>query len=517
MDKNEMNKKSYKGIYIGGALIALVIIIVSGIFVWKNVRTKQYTTYMEDAQKYVEMEDYAKAIVSYKSAIDVNEKQIQPYECLGEVYTVLKQYSNARVIYQKGYTITGSERLNLLYVKLDGLVDGQDSAALSSNMIGSGSNSTWNDGLISDIGSYNFLGYKNRYGEGTISVSGDKCKIVYQQLGATAVYENKEGKNVFDSLNGIPYEGAVPSYLVFSDLTTVFNDCPNGISVDDIESIIGIAPVVISEGNGYVVKFTYLACEFSIACDAEGNVANQYAANKVVPLVLGATKNLGAVTGNVVDAMTGNGLEGVSIILVKASTGKEAAETVTDVNGDFVIQAEGGDYLLSFEMDGYVEEEINITVTNNLTVESGVKALSPELENGEWRIVLEWNGEPRDLDAHLLTNDYHVYFSNTNGQSGDESANLDVDDMDGYGPETITVSSMNKNTTYKFFVHDFTNGSKTDSKALENSEAIVKLYMPDGKMHQFTVPGGSGTYWDVFEISNGKVRENGTISSTQPN
>lgn len=514
MRKNEMNKKSHRGLYIGGAIVAFAIIAVCGIFVWKNIKSKQYTTYMENAQKYVETGDYTNAIVSYESAIKVNEKQIRPYEGLGEVYTVLKQYSSARVIYQKGYAVTGSERLNYMYMKLDGLVDGQDMSNVTVTMEGNGSNGEWNDGLISQLGTFNFTNYKEKYGSGQIATSGSSCKIVYQELSATVVYENKEGKNVFDSSSGTPYEGAVPSYLVFNDLTTIFYGCENGMTLDAIQAISGVTPVVLEENNGYIVSFTYLSCDFSIECDAAGTIANQYASNKVVPLAKSATKTLGTAAGNVVDATTGYALEKVSVQLKKISNGEIVATAVTNASGDFSIQAEGGDYTLCFVMDGYVEEEISVSISNNLTEQVGVKAMSPELANGEWRIVLEWNGEPKDLDAHLITSSYHVFFGNPNGQNGDESVNLDVDDTDGYGPETITISSMNKDTTYRFYVHDFSNAATGDSSELEKSDAVVKLYMPNGDVYQYDVPAGKGVLWNVFEISNGKVKEIGDMKTS---
>ncbi|MDD4370176.1 MAG: hypothetical protein PHD56_03725 [Anaerostipes sp.] len=62
-------------------------------------------------------------------------------------------------------------------------------------------------------------------------------------------------------------------------------------------------------------------------------------------------------------------------------------------------------------------------------------------------VVLSWNDKPADLDSHLFTprkssgnevKDCHIWF----GRKDDSSKNsLDVDDTDGYGPETITIKN----------------------------------------------------------------------------
>lgn len=39
------------------------------------------------------------------------------------------------------------------------------------------------------------------------------------------------------------------------------------------------------------------------------------------------------------------------------------------------------------------------------------------------------------------------------------------------------------------------------------SEAVVKLYLSNGEMMQYSVPSGTGTVWNVFNIVNGEVKE----------
>ena len=121
------------------------------------------------------------------------------------------------------------------------------------------------------------------------------------------------------------------------------------------------------------------------------------------------------------------------------------------------------------------------------------------------RIVLEWGATPNDLDSHLegATKDgeeVNIYFGNTIAVSGSNTiAQLDVDDIDGYGPETITLSKPDG--TYRYRVHRFSlNGS------LGMSGAVVKVYSGSSEPITITVPSDCDEWWDVFTIENGEIK-----------
>ena len=77
-------------------------------------------------------------------------------------------------------------------------------------------------------------------------------------------------------------------------------------------------------------------------------------------------------------------------------------------------------------------------------------------------------------------------------------AELDVDDRNGYGPETTTIYA---DGSYRFRVNDFTN-----SGDIAESGAEVKIYLPgQAQPTVFTVPDGEGNWWDVCWIENGKI------------
>jgi uncharacterized protein YfaP (DUF2135 family) len=136
-----------------------------------------------------------------------------------------------------------------------------------------------------------------------------------------------------------------------------------------------------------------------------------------------------------------------------------------------------------------------------MTTESADFVISPELEEGQIRIVLEWGATPRDLDSYLLGTasdglDVEVYYGS---RINSGVAELDVDDMDGYGPETTTIYDIHG--TYRFVVSDF-NGTG----AMGQSEATVKIYMPgESAPTTVSVPAEAQNSWTVCTINDGEL------------
>lgn len=127
-------------------------------------------------------------------------------------------------------------------------------------------------------------------------------------------------------------------------------------------------------------------------------------------------------------------------------------------------------------------------------------ALSPVMNNLDgMRVVLTWGETPADLDSHLAFPGNHVFFD---AQEGTD-ANLDVDDTDSYGPETITIERRHTGERYVYAVHDFTNGQDDakNSKALSMSHARVQVYVGQTLIRTYLVkPDTVATSWIVFGI-----------------
>ena len=103
-------------------------------------------------------------------------------------------------------------------------------------------------------------------------------------------------------------------------------------------------------------------------------------------------------------------------------------------------------------------------------------SMSPVLEAGQIRMVLNWGATPPDLDSHLLTPDiegstHHIYYANRGSYTAVPNAKLDTDDVNGYGPETITIGQLFTGT-YTYYIRNFTGGSD----GLKNSGAVAQVY-----------------------------------------
>ena len=142
-------------------------------------------------------------------------------------------------------------------------------------------------------------------------------------------------------------------------------------------------------------------------------------------------------------------------------------------------------------------------------------ALSPIMEELDgMRVVLSWGASPDDLDSHLSYPDNHIFFRHKTG----DDANLDVDDTDSYGPETITIDKKAQGKKYVYAVHNFSNGSELGNTRLSGiSNAKVYVYIGNSLVRTYLVPKGSkpGNVWVVFSIDeNGAFNDINQINNT---
>ena len=135
-------------------------------------------------------------------------------------------------------------------------------------------------------------------------------------------------------------------------------------------------------------------------------------------------------------------------------------------------------------------------------------SLSPVLPLKHVRLVLDWGKKPRDLDAHLIKknrNSYHISYRHKR-KAADGVAMLDRDDINGEGPETITVTSLDYNGEYEYNIEDYTNRMRKTSDKLSNSHAEVKVYGKGKLLHHFKVPENSkGNIWKVIKIKKNEI------------
>jgi hypothetical protein len=140
--------------------------------------------------------------------------------------------------------------------------------------------------------------------------------------------------------------------------------------------------------------------------------------------------------------------------------------------------------------------------------------LSPaDLVEGEWRVVLRWKTEPRDLDLHCIVSKdpKHIYFANKNAGGRNIHAKgkieLDTDERNGNGPETVTFTPL-KDRNYRFFVHNFSGeADPKNAVSMAKSGATITVFVGDSirefKVNEdpvFNSQGNPAAYWNVFEL-----------------
>lgn len=206
------------------------------------------------------------------------------------------------------------------------------------------------------------------------------------------------------------------------------------------------------------------------------------------------------IVGSIVDAVTGDPLRDVKVSITDYM--KQTRFTVTDKTGIFIFEVEVGQYKIDISKEEYIGTFANVQMGADETPREIVCALSPEIK--EFRIVLTWGSRPLDLDAHLSGPDpaggnFHIWYRNRYPIGGKDF--LDRDDMDKYGPETVTIYKPAVGN-YKYSVHDYSNKNSKRSKKLSRSNAHVFVYGQNKLLANFEVPYNfRGNCWHVFEIN----------------
>ncbi len=113
----------------------------------------------------------------------------------------------------------------------------------------------------------------------------------------------------------------------------------------------------------------------------------------------------------------------------------------------------------------------------------------------QYRIVLRWGTNPADLDSHLWLPEeptpFHVAWDAKGSLAAVPHAELDIDDITGVGPETITIGQV-KEGTYLYAVHHYS-GSGT----IGTSGATVEVYKGAALVASYDAPTEAEADWDA--------------------
>jgi hypothetical protein len=211
--------------------------------------------------------------------------------------------------------------------------------------------------------------------------------------------------------------------------------------------------------------------------------------------------------GTVVDATTGEGLASATLDIRFGSSLASTPLTSIDTgwDGSYSVLLEHGEYWVTVTKSDYVKEDFKVTITGSSVEQQEDFVVSSELAMDEIRIVLTWGPSPSDLDAHLtgsldVGTDIGVDFRNKQAYDvgGDLVADLDLDDTNGEGPETLTLHDPAG--SFEYYVQDY-----TFSGTMSDSHAQVKIYVGDDAPVVANVPEGIHNEWSVCRIEHGRV------------
>jgi len=314
---------------------------------------------------------------------------------------------------------------------------------------------------------------------------------------------------------------------------TTANGALEGV-ITDFVSDVGIEGVTVelvgedmsdtTDSNGaYKIEgipeghFTVLATGASYVVSVKSGVEIYANETTILNFRMTYSDAVGRISGQVTNAI--NGLP-VSDALVNI-IGENLVE-ITDTSGVYIIEnIPAGFYSINASSDGYYQgASFNVEIgADSLT--TAHFAMSPEFSEDNqdaMRIVLTWGEHPNDIDLHLKTPEingqfFHI-FSNLKGDSTNAPfVWLDRDDIDSYGPETVTIYEGHPGS-YHYYVHKY-----AGEGPLIASGAKVSIFTSDGLLQSFDVPViGEGIYWNVclIDAETGAVTPINLMQDAEP-
>ena len=313
---------------------------------------------------------------------------------------------------------------------------------------------------------------------------------------------------------------AVPVIIsLTADNTTVFPDGTVLLTCtaeDDDEDILtysweGTNGSLAPNGN----TATWTAPSDSGAHSISCTVNDEYGASDAATIAIEVVFNI-SVSGTILNAVDRSPVAN-ALVTISGQTG------TTNANGNYTIHNVGtGNHDAAGSSDGFCPFSAPFTIPDDYDGESFTYnfSMSPVLEAGQIRMVLNWGATPPDLDSHLLTPDiegstHHIYYSNVRSYTAVPYAKLDTDDVNGYGPETITISQLFTGT-YAYYIKNFTG----NSEGLKNSGAVAQIYSGESCTATIIeVPTDTdGLYWYVCNVdgASGDITVVNQIQSSAP-
>ena len=200
-------------------------------------------------------------------------------------------------------------------------------------------------------------------------------------------------------------------------------------------------------------------------------------------------------------------LPGVAIGGARTPAGAYEWTGTTDASGQLRVPLAAGTWYVTYRLKDYVSVERTETVireTNQLvttTLSISIEASGPS-DQRRIRIILNWGSrtdQVRDADSHATcvcqAPNAHVFYQNRQHVQMEHGLDLDLDDTDWGGPETITLRDPPPGS-YAYWVHNYSGPPAVLAKA----DVVVRVLFGDTAAGEFRVPpDAKGRTWRPFK------------------
>lgn len=511
-------KENKKVKIILSVLISLLILVIAGtafVLVSGKMKESNYMAAIEEAEKYRAENNLQQAIAEYENAISINPEKEDAYLALSEIYMEQEDASKAKSILRTGFQRTNSARIQSRLNSLEkqllvSMAAGEEDEAVQIDLATASQDIAWDTSFVQKIVNYTFDDYKSEFGQ-VVSAqtnSDGYLEVRHAKLNAICYYKNTSDNNeIVDTSRKTPYASGMPEKIVLDSLGILFRNFDGGASLERMQMLFGERVTAKTLEGRYYIENKEEELIARIGTDASGNIVPAAKWNELIlPMANQRKSSEGTLEGVVVNAVTGKGVADATLIFKPRNASHKSVTEKTDNKGAFKVQLEADDYEITVQAQGYISEVFEFRIEKGKSYSGEQFVISPEL-SGEARIVLEWGSQPHDLDSHLTGSpdggsSIHVSFTNKKAVSGGTTiAELDLDDTDGYGPETTTI--YNLDGVYTFSVVDF-GGTGT----MAQNGATVKIYLPgqDPVVVQLDTSSGVDNVWTVCKIDHGRLQ-----------
>lgn len=162
-----------------------------------------------------------------------------------------------------------------------------------------------------------------------------------------------------------------------------------------------------------------------------------------------------------------------------------------------------------FRVDISGDYEVQLTVTDERGMSGSDRWRFSAVPWQTVHVELTWDRDETDVDLHLVseteggtfhTEPFDCYYENTNpdwgvpGVTVDDPA-IDIDDVDGFGPENVSLNEPKDGYRYRVSAHYF------DDRGLGSSTVTVRIYLSGLLRYEGIHPlERTGSGWDVATI-----------------